>query len=236
MKTLIGTHAHTAGGLAAVSLLLAATVLLSDAVAARHGAFGHLNSGEPGSAAARLGDCRKVGRIKPRVEHLDPPPQTVSRRDHLTAIVKTNCGRFRIRLDTRRFPVIVNSFVYLARSGFYNGLHFDRVVPHFVVEGGDPRGNGTSGPGYRVIEPPPLDFRYRVGTVAMGKARDEARGQAGSNFFIVLGGGGYIAPDYAVLGRIRAGMDTVRRIGSLGSASEKPRQVVRIDWIRIHRR
>jgi cyclophilin family peptidyl-prolyl cis-trans isomerase len=200
------------------------------------GALGQLTSGELGSAAARLGACRKVEPVEPRVEHLSRPSQTVSRGDHLAAIIKTNCGRFRIGLDARRFPVVVNSFVYLARSGFYDGLHFDRVVPRFVIEGGDPRGDGTSRPGYRVIEPPPRHFRYQVGTVAMGKTNEEARGQAGSNFFVVLGSGGYIAPDYAVLGRVRAGMATVRRIGSLGTASENPRQVVRIDWIRIHRR
>lgn len=200
------------------------------------GALGQLTSGDHGSEAARLGSCRKVGPIKPRVEHLSRPPQAVSRSDHLTAIVKTNCGRFRIKLDARRFPVVVNSFAYLARLGFYDGLHFDRVVPHFLIEGGDPRGNGTTGPGYRVIEPPPRHFRYQVGTVAMGKTNEEARGQAGSNFFVVLGGGRYIAPDYAVLGRVQAGMATVRRISSLGTANENPRQVVRIDWIKIHRR
>jgi len=199
------------------------------------GAFGQLTSEEPESEVASIGRCRRVGAIKPRVEHRNRPPQTVSRRDHLIATIKTNCGRFRIKLDARRFPVVVNSFVYLARSGFYDGLHFDRVVPHFVVEGGDPRGNGTSGPGYRVIDAPPRHFHYQVGTVAMGKTSKEARGQAGSNFFVVLGGGRYIAPDYAVLGRVRAGMTTVRRIGSLGTESGKPRQVVRIDWIRIHR-
>jgi cyclophilin family peptidyl-prolyl cis-trans isomerase len=171
----------------------------------------------------------------PRFEHLSRPPQTVSRDAHLTAVVKTNCGRFRIKLDARRFPVVVNSFVYLARSGFYDGLQFNRVVPHFLIQGGDPLGNGMSGPGYRVIDPPPADFRYRAGTVAMSKSSLEAQGQAGSTFFVVTGGGASIAPEYAVLGRVRAGMATVRRISSLGTAREIPRQVVRIDWIRIRR-
>jgi cyclophilin family peptidyl-prolyl cis-trans isomerase len=197
------------------------------------GAFGQLTPGR--SEAAALGACRKVRAPEPRAERLSRPPQTVSRRDHLAAVVKTNCGRFSIGLDARRFPVVVNSFVYLARSGFYDGLQFNRVVPHFVIEGGDPGGTGTTGPGYRVTEPPPRHFRYQVGSVAMGKASSEARGQAGSNFFVVLGGGRYIAPDYAVLGRVQAGMATVRRIGSLGTPSEKPRQFVRIDWIRIRR-
>jgi peptidyl-prolyl cis-trans isomerase B (cyclophilin B) len=198
------------------------------------GAFGQLTPGR--SEAASLGGCRKVRASGSRIGRLSRPPQTVSRQAHLTAVVKTNCGRFRIGLDARRFPVVVNSFVYLVRSGFYDGLQFSRVVPHFVIEGGDPGGTGTTGPGYRVTEPPPRHFRYRVGVVAMGKASNEARGRAGSTFFVVLGGGRYIAPDYAVLGRVQAGMATVRRIGSLGTPGEKPRQIVRIDWIRIRRR
>lgn len=199
------------------------------------GALGHSISVRLKVGAVRSGGCRKVQASHPRVEHLNQPPQTVSRRAHLAAVVKTNCGQFRIKLDARRFPVVVNSFAYLARSGFYDGLQFNRVVPHFVIEGGDPLGHGTVGPGYRVIDPPPAHFLYRVGTVAMGKSSSEARGQAGSNFFVVTGGGGSIAPEYAVLGRVRAGMATVRRISSLGTARETPRQVVRIDWIAIRR-
>jgi cyclophilin family peptidyl-prolyl cis-trans isomerase len=200
------------------------------------GALGHSLSARSKVGAVRFGDCRKARASHPRVEHLSRPPQTVSRRAQLAAVVKTNCGQFRIKLDAHRFPVVVNSFVYLARSGFYDGLQFNRVVPHFVIQGGDPLGNGMSGPGYRVIDPPPADFRYRDGTVAMSKSSSEARGQAGSTFFVVTGGGASIAPEYAVLGRLRAGMGTVRRISSLGTAREIPRQVVRIDWIRIRRR
>ena len=199
------------------------------------GALGHSISAKSKAEAGRSEGCRKVRANHPRVEHLSRPPQTVTRRARLTAVVKTNCGQFRIKLDARRFPVVVNSFVYLARSGFYDGLQFNRVVPHFVIQGGDPLGNGMSGPGYRVIDPPPADFLYRVGTVAMSRSSSEARGQAGSTFFVVTGGGASIAPEYAVLGRVRAGMATIRRIDSLGTARETPRQVVLIDWIKIHR-
>lgn len=148
--------------------------------------------------------------------------------------MKTNCGSFTIALDARRFPVAVNSFVYLARSGFYDGLRFNRVVPDFVIEGGDPRGDGTSGPGYRITDPPPRHFHYRLGTVAMGKTALEPSGSAGSDFFVVLGQGGTIQPEYAVIGQVRAGMATVKQIGSLGSnSSETPSQVVKIESIRI---
>jgi len=199
------------------------------------GALGRPISARSEAEIARTGGCKKVEASDPRVEHLSRPPQIVSRRAHLTAVVKTNCGQFGFKLDARRFPVVVNSFVYLARSGFYDGLQFNRVVPHFLIQGGDPLGNGMSGPGYRVIDPPPANFHYRVGTVAMSKSSSEASGQAGSTFFVVTGGGASIASEYAVLGRVRAGMATVRRISSLGTPKEIPRQVVRIDWIRIRR-
>lgn len=179
--------------------------------------------------------CREVPRVKPRFEHLRPPTQTIDRSDHLLAVIKTNCGRFKIKLDARSSPVIVNSFAYLARSGFYNGLSFYRVVPNFVIQGGDPRNNGTGGPGYHVVEPPPSRVHYRPGTVAMAKASADPPGWSGSSFFVVVGQGGAIAPEYAVLGQISSGMATIKRINRLGTPSERPRQVVRIDWVRIHR-
>jgi cyclophilin family peptidyl-prolyl cis-trans isomerase len=168
-------------------------------------------------------------------ENLQAPPQTVSRRDHLVAIVETNCGRFEIQLDARRSPKIVNSFVYLARSGFYDGLLFYRVASEFVIQGGDPRNNGSGGPGYRVTERPPSGFHYRVGTVAMAKNEEERPGEAGSDFFVVTGQASYIANEYAVLGQIRAGRATIERIAQLATRSERPSQVVRIDSIRIKR-
>ena len=206
-----------------VTGLVVAVVLSLFGVASAHG---HSISARLKTEAVGSGGCRKVRANHPRVEHLSPPPQTVSHRAHLAAVVQTNCGRFRIKLDARRSPVVVNSFIYLTRSGFYDGLQFNRVVPHFVIQGGDPLGNGMSGPGYRVIDPPPTGFRYQVGTVAMSKSSSEARGQAGSTFFVVTGGGASIAPEYAVLGRVRAGMATVKRISSLGTVNKR-RQVLR---------
>jgi peptidyl-prolyl cis-trans isomerase B (cyclophilin B) len=170
-------------------------------------------------------------------QHLKPPPQTVSRRDHLVAVVETNCGSFDIQLDARRSPRVVNSFVYLARSGFYDGLLFYRVVPEFVIQGGDPHNNGTGGPGYSVTEPPPPGFKYRLGTVAMAKTSAAPPGASGSTFFIVSGEDGkYLPAEYAILGQVHAGLATVERIGALGTESERPSQVVRIDSIRIEKR
>jgi cyclophilin family peptidyl-prolyl cis-trans isomerase len=180
------------------------------------------------------GGCKAVRTPLPRIEHLHRPPQTVSRSDRLMAIVKTNCGRFQIELDARRSPRIVNSFVYMVRSGFYRGLPFYRVVPNFVIQAGDPRAEGTGGPGYTVTEPPPKHLHYRLGTVAMAKAYNEPAGRAGSIFFVCAGQGRYIKNEYAVLGQVQAGIDTIKRIAALGSLpDEEASQTVKIDWIKI---
>jgi len=206
-----------------VRFLLAASVLLAALCATL------FSAAAPATDATASADtlCRRVPAPQPRVEHLQRPRQTVTRQDRFVAIVKTSCGRFVIKLDARRFPVIVNSFVYLARSGFYDGLGFYRAVRHFVIQAGDPRENGTGGPGYSVTEAPPGHFRYRVGTVAMAKAYADPRGRAGSIFFVVVGQGGSIGPDYAGLGRVRSGMATVRAIAALATPSERPSQAVR---------
>src|SRR5947208_990656 len=80
--------------------------------------------------------------------------------EKLSAVVKTSCGTFDIALDAQRAPKTVNSFVYLARKGFYDGLDFFRVTPNFVIQGGDPLGNGLGGPGYHVDEQPPRNLAY----------------------------------------------------------------------------
>jgi cyclophilin family peptidyl-prolyl cis-trans isomerase len=152
--------------------------------------------------------------------------------DRLTAVVRTNCGVFRITLDAQRAPLTVNSFAFLARKHFYDGLTFHRVVPGFVIQGGDPRGNGTGGPGYSVDEVPPADLVYEKGVVAMAKSADERPGQSGSQFFIMLAYAD-LPPEYAPLGRVSSGMKVAERIGHLGTSSERPRQTVRINSIAI---
>jgi cyclophilin family peptidyl-prolyl cis-trans isomerase len=185
-------------------------------------------------AVVKVGDCAVSHSLPRHPVPLHRPPQTVTRSDRLIAIVKTNCGRFRFRLDARRAPITVNSFVYLAHSGFYRGLDFYRVVPDLVIQAGDPREARTGGPGYSTTEPPPRHFEFHLGAVAMAKALSDPRGRAGSIFFVVAGWEGRFIPnEYAILGQVSAGMNTVERIDALGTESERPRQVVRIDWIKI---
>ena len=95
--------------------------------------------------------------------------------DGSTATVKTNYGTFTIELATEEAPLTSTSFAYLAEQGFYNGLTFHRIVPGFVIQGGDPLGDGTGGPGYSVVEKPPKNLTYSRGVVAMAKARASRR-------------------------------------------------------------
>jgi cyclophilin family peptidyl-prolyl cis-trans isomerase len=148
-------------------------------------------------------------------------------------VVKTSCGTFDIALDTLRAPKTVNSFVYLARKGFYDGLAFSRIVPNYVIQGGDPLGDGTGGPGYQVDEKPPPNLAYTKGVVAMAKTQVEPPGRSGSQFFIVTAADAGLSPDSALVGRVDNGIDVVERIGGLGTPSGHPIQTVLINRITI---
>jgi cyclophilin family peptidyl-prolyl cis-trans isomerase len=107
-------------------------------------------------------------------------------------------------------------------------------VPGFVIQGGDPNGDGTGGPGYTTVDKPPADLQYVKGVVAMAKTQVQAAGTAGSQFFVVLGANVGLPPEYALLGRVTSGMDVVDKIGQLGDPqSELPTKRVTIEKIDI---
>jgi peptidyl-prolyl cis-trans isomerase B (cyclophilin B) len=141
--------------------------------------------------------------------------------------VVTNCGEFVIRLDLEAAPQTTASFAQLAGNGFFDDTTFHRIVPGFVIQGGDPTATGTGGPGYTTADPPPANARYTKGVVAMAKTGQDPPGTAGSQFFIVTGDDIGLPPEYAIIGRVTQGLDVVERIGRLGDrATEKPTQPV----------
>ena len=149
-------------------------------------------------------------------------PLLSTKRPHTVGVV-TNLGSFEIRLDVADSPCVTSSFAALVRRNFFDGTVFHRIVPNFVIQGGDPSGTGTGGPGYTVVEAPPTGSTYTEGVVAMAKAGDEPPGAAGSQFFVVTAEDAGLPPDYAVLGTVSKGLNVVRRIGAVGSpATEKP--------------
>lgn len=158
------------------------------------------------------------------------PGDTVRPGQQASISFRTSRGAFTVELDTSAAPVAANNFAYLARSGFYNGLGFHRIVPGFVIQGGDPNGDGTGGPGYTGVERPDPSTTYPPGTVAMAKGPDEPRGSFGSQFFIVTAPERVdLPPDYAVVGRVVSGERVVEQISRLGGTDERPTETVVIE-------
>jgi peptidyl-prolyl cis-trans isomerase B (cyclophilin B) len=146
-----------------------------------------------------------------------------------TVSFQTSCGDFTVALDVEGAPNTAASFASLARSGFYDDTVFHRIVPGFVIQGGDPTGTGTGGPGYKTVDKPPANASYTRGVVSMAKTGAEAPGTAGSQFYVVTGADAGLPPDYAIVGEVTEGMDTVMRIEALGTPTEQPSRPVVIE-------
>jgi peptidyl-prolyl cis-trans isomerase B (cyclophilin B) len=187
------------------------------------------------TTAAGADGCKQVEAPKPKQVSLKAPRQTLKKGEEATAVVQTSCGTFAIALDTTRAPKTANSFAYLSEEGFYDDLTFHRIVPGFVIQGGDPLGTGTGGPGYSVVEKPPANLAYTKGTVAMAKSSAEPPGTSGSQFYVVTGADAGLPPEYALVGKVDEGLDVVERIGKLGTPSEKPKQTILIEKITIEK-
>jgi cyclophilin family peptidyl-prolyl cis-trans isomerase len=181
------------------------------------------------------GPCKKVEAPEPKQESLKAPKQTVKKGEKLTVVMKTSCGTFDIALDTTRAPITSNSFAYLAEEGFYDDLTFHRIVPEFVIQGGDPTGTGTGGPGYSVTEKPPANLQYTKGVVAMAKSSADPPGRSGSQFYVVTGADAGLQPEYALVGKVSKGMDVVEAIGEEGTPEEKPKQTILIEEATVER-
>jgi cyclophilin family peptidyl-prolyl cis-trans isomerase len=190
------------------------------------------------SAEAQLPEgCSEVEQPAPKKVKLKPPNSLQPPPAGSAATVETSCGTFEIALDTKGSPKTTASFAYLVDEGVYDGTPFHRVVPGFVIQGGDPKGDGTGGPGYSVDEPPKQDVSYTRGTVAMAKTAAEPPGRSGSQFFVVVTADAGLPTDYAVLGEVSSGAQVTDRIAELGdpAAGETgtPKAPVTIDRITI---
>jgi len=137
-----------------------------------------------------------------------------------TLTFDTSCGAFTVTLDVESAPKTAASLVALAKDGYFDDTIFHRVVPGFVIQGGDPTQSGAGGPGYSTVDTPPSDAKYTKGVVAMAKTQVEAPGTSGSQFFVVTGEDAGLPPDYAIVGTVTEGMDTVERIDALGTPGQ----------------
>jgi peptidyl-prolyl cis-trans isomerase B (cyclophilin B) len=188
--------------------------------------------GDDGDEEAGLpAGCERVEAPPPKQVELAEPKRPL--RGPATAVVETSCGSFEISLDTARSPRTSRSFAQLAREGVYDDTPIHRIEPGFVIQGGDPAGDGTGGPGYFVDEPPPQNLSYTRGIVAMAKTAAEPPGRSGSQFFVVTAADAGLSPDFALLGEVTSGLEVVERIEQLGGPGGEPSEPVVIETVTV---
>ncbi|PIR21156.1 MAG: peptidylprolyl isomerase [Deltaproteobacteria bacterium CG11_big_fil_rev_8_21_14_0_20_47_16] len=143
----------------------------------------------------------------------EPKVSTVDPSKKYTAVIKTSKGDIVIALNSKDAPLSVTNFKQLADAGFYNGLTFHRVEPGFVIQGGDPQGTGTGGPGYTI--PAEIGLKHTKGALAWARTGDQVnpeRRSSGSQFYITLEPVPFLDGQYTVFGQTISGMDVVEKI------------------------
>jgi cyclophilin family peptidyl-prolyl cis-trans isomerase len=179
------------------------------------------------------GECESVEAPPAREPETREAPTKPLGEGSYALVVETSCGSFTIALDTDRAPNTAASLVALASDGYFDDTTFHRVVPGFVIQGGDPTGTGAGGPGYTTVDVPAQGSRYVRGVVAMAKSGAEPPGAAGSQFFVVTGDDVGLPPDYAIVGEVTEGLETVDRIDALGVGDGPPSQPVVIETVTV---
>jgi peptidyl-prolyl cis-trans isomerase B (cyclophilin B) len=184
--------------------------------------------------SASAGECESVEAPAAREPGThDAPSAPLDAGTTYALVFETSCGTFTVGLDTTLAPNTAASLAALARDGYFDDTIFHRIVPDFVIQGGDPTQTGSGGPGYKTVDAPPADSRYVKGVVAMAKTQFEASGTSGSQFFVVTGDDAGLPADYAIVGEVTEGLDTVERIGALGGPDEQPTQPVVITSVTV---
>jgi cyclophilin family peptidyl-prolyl cis-trans isomerase len=189
---------------------------------------------DDGSTAAGDGECESVEAPSAREpETREAPSGPLDASKTYSLVVETSCGSFTFALDLDQAPNTSASLVALAGDGYYDDTSFHRVVPEFVIQGGDPTGTGGGGPGYQTVDAPPAGAMYVKGVVAMAKTELDPPGTSGSQFFVVTGENIGLPADYAIVGEVTEGVETVERIEALGQGDGPPSQPVVIETIRV---
>jgi cyclophilin family peptidyl-prolyl cis-trans isomerase len=184
---------------------------------------------------------------KPKPQFAGPPPMEIDRKATYTATMRTSCGPIVIELDPRRAPQTVNSFVFLAQKGYFDGQYFHRLDTSIdVIQGGDPTGSGGGGPGYAIPDELNGKLSYTTGTLAMANA---GANTGGSQFFLITGPAGTNLdgnPNFTIFGNVIDGLEVAQRIQALpiqdpeaaaaGDLSgQRPVQAVYIETVTIRK-
>jgi cyclophilin family peptidyl-prolyl cis-trans isomerase len=163
--------------------------------------------------------CEVADRPDEKTTSVSKPKQKLDPSKTYVAKFVTNCGTFTIKLDVEKNPKTAASVANLVKKKFYDGLWFHRIIPGFVIQGGDPLGSGSGDAGYNVVERPKGD--YEIGSVAMAKTGTDPKGTSSSQFYVVIGEQGVQLPkDYAIAGKIQKGMDTIERIAGYAGTDQ----------------
>jgi peptidyl-prolyl cis-trans isomerase B (cyclophilin B) len=163
-----------------------------------------------------------------------PPEMRIDPKKDYRATLQTSCGPIEVELFAEDAPVTVNNFVFLAREGFFDGLTFHRIIPDFVLQGGDPKGDGTGGPGYQfedeIVDSLKFNEAFLLAMANSGKDTN------GSQFFITTGEPRHLNGLHTIFGRVTEGKDAVKAIEAVGSQDGTPTETVYIERVRIAER
>ena len=190
------------------------------------------DSSDSSSEAAADVECPPAEGTEERTtEFASAPPMCLTPGADYTAVITTDAGEVTVDLLEDKAPETVNNFVFLARNHFYDGITFHRVIPGFMIQGGDPQGTGAGGPGYDFDDELPAAGEYEIGSMAMANAGPNTNG---SQFFIVTGDAGVaLPPSYSLFGIVTEGMETVTAIEDDGSAQGAPSSTHTIESVQI---
>jgi cyclophilin family peptidyl-prolyl cis-trans isomerase len=159
------------------------------------------------------------------------PPMVIDPAQRYTATMETTKGTITIALDAAAAPKTVNNFVFLARYHYFDDVVFHRIIPGFVVQGGDPEGSGRGGPGYSFADELPKPGRYELGSLAMANAGPNTNG---SQFFIICGSdGARLPPQYSLFGKVVSGLDVVAALEAVGARDGTPSEKVAMTSVTI---
>ena len=159
-----------------------------------------------------LASCSKASDSGGHAQWPSPPAMTIDPTKSYAADIATDAGTVHVELFASESPRAVNNFVFLAQQRFYEGVAFHRVIKDFMIQGGDPTGTGTGGPGYAFADELPPKHAYATGLVCMANSGSDTNG---SQFFICSGSGCQsLPPKYTQLGKVTAGMDVVTAIAA----------------------
>jgi peptidyl-prolyl cis-trans isomerase B (cyclophilin B) len=160
-----------------------------------------------------------------------PPAMTIDPNKSYTATIDTTAGEIKLELYPKDAPNHVNSFVFLARDGYYEGVIFHRVIPGFMIQGGDPTGTGSGGPGYKLKQ----EFNARShkrGVLSMARTNDP--NSAGSQFFLMHADSPFLDRQYTAFGMITSGIEVVDKIVEAPrDANDRPKNPTKINKITI---